>query len=232
MMARRKEIKVEEHITLNASYSVIISRQVPQKLKDPRSFTILIMIGSIHFSRTLCNLEPTFNLMPLSIFEKLELGDLKTTQITLQLADKCSVRTKGVLEDVLVKVQSFIIPANFVILLGRPFLATSRSTIDLEKNELTIKINGETETFKCGHQSSDEDKKKLGEQCKKLFISYVPESKDTLPFMHAERKNKFKERDKQAQVKWHDGRWNNTNRIGKSWIGELMTLSNESGSKT
>ncbi|KAA3462882.1 Retrovirus-related Pol polyprotein from transposon opus [Gossypium australe] len=64
-----------------------------------------------------------------------------------------SVHPKGALEDVLVKVRSFIIPANFVVLdiekdceipvlLGGPFLATSGSTIDLEKNELTMKING------------------------------------------------------------------------------------------
>lgn len=69
---------------------------------------------------------------------------------------------KGVLEDVLVKVRSFIVPTDFVILdfegdceipilLGKPFLVTSKSTIDLEKNELTMKINGEIETFKCNH---------------------------------------------------------------------------------
>ncbi|KAA3483922.1 Integrase, catalytic core [Gossypium australe] len=114
MMARRNKI------------SVIISRQVPRKLKDPGSFSISIEIGSIHFNKALCDLGATINLMPLSIFQKLGLGDIKTTQIM------SLVRPKGVLEDVLIKVQSFIIPADFVvldfekdpevpILLGRPF---------------------------------------------------------------------------------------------------------------
>lgn len=70
---------------------------------------------------------------------------------------------KGVLEDLLVKVRSFIIEAEFIILdfeedseipilLGRPFLETSRSTTDLEKNDLTMKINCETKVFKCCHR--------------------------------------------------------------------------------
>ncbi|KAA3471041.1 signal transducer and activator of transcription A-like [Gossypium australe] len=132
MMVRRKKIKVGE--------------QVPRKLKDPRNFIIPIEIRSVHFNRALCNLGASINLMSLSVFEKIRLGNLKTTQITLQLGDRSSVHPKGVLDDMLVKVQSFIIPTNFgvldfkedheiSILLGRPFMATSRSTIDLEKND-------------------------------------------------------------------------------------------------
>ncbi|KAA3477000.1 bromodomain-containing protein [Gossypium australe] len=147
-MARHKKIKVGEQFNLSASYSVIISRQVLRKLKDPGNFTIPIEIRSIHFNRALCDLRASINLMPLSIFEKLELGNLKAIQITLQLVVKSSVHLKGVLEDVLVKVRRF--PGKIVILRktvryqsnGRPFLDTSRSTIDLEKNELTMKING------------------------------------------------------------------------------------------
>ncbi|MBA0653625.1 hypothetical protein Goklo_020779 [Gossypium klotzschianum] len=88
-----------------------------------------------------------------------------------------------VLEDMLVKVRSFITLADFVVLvfednreipmlLRRPFLATSRSTIGLENNELNMKINGEIETFKCGHQSSDEDKRKESRHGRE-FPSYL-----------------------------------------------------------
>ncbi|KAA3486812.1 Retrovirus-related Pol polyprotein from transposon 17.6 [Gossypium australe] len=130
-MSRRRKIKVGEQVSINASCSSIISRGVPKKFKDPRSFTIPIEIESIHFNRALCDLG-------------------------------ASIHPKSVLEDVLVKVCSFIIPIDFVvldfeedreipILLGRPFLATFRSTIDLEKNELTMKINSETKFFKCGY---------------------------------------------------------------------------------
>ncbi|KAA3473542.1 Retrovirus-related Pol polyprotein from transposon opus [Gossypium australe] len=52
---------------LNASCNEIISKQVPKKLKDPRSFTISIEIGNIHFHRALCDLGASINLMPLYI---------------------------------------------------------------------------------------------------------------------------------------------------------------------
>ncbi|KAA3480390.1 Retrovirus-related Pol polyprotein from transposon opus [Gossypium australe] len=152
----------KRHLNMSKSQNVIISRQVSRKLKDPGSFTIPMEIESIHFNKALCDLGASTTLMPLSIFEKLQLSDIS------------SVHPKGLLEDVLVNVRSFIVPEDFVllyfeedheisILLRRPFLATSRTTIDLEKNELTMKINGETETFKCGHQPSEEDRRKIGE---------------------------------------------------------------------
>ncbi|KAA3466268.1 UPF0746 protein [Gossypium australe] len=152
MMARRKKINVREQVNLSASCSVIISRQVPWKLKDSGRFSIPIEIGSIHFNRTLCDFGVRINLIPLSIFEKLRLGNLKTTQIKLQLPNLSSVHPNEVLEDVLVKEDREIL-----ILLRRPFLATSRSTIYLEKNELTMNINSETEIFKCGYQLNEEN---------------------------------------------------------------------------
>ncbi|KAA3487340.1 Retrovirus-related Pol polyprotein from transposon opus [Gossypium australe] len=142
-MLRHRKIKVGEQVNINASCSTIILTQ----LKGLGNFMIPIEIGNIHFNRALCDLGASINLMPLSIYEKLG----------------SSVHLKGVLEDMLLKVSIFIIPVDFIvldfkenreipILLGRPFLATSRSTIDLENNELIIRINGETEIFKCGHQ--------------------------------------------------------------------------------
>ncbi|KAA3474214.1 Aspartic peptidase [Gossypium australe] len=98
MMARRKKIKVL------------------QKLEDPVSFTIPIEIGNIHFNRALCDLGASINLMPLSIFEKLRLRNLRTTQITLQVAEMSLIHLKGVLKDVLFKVRDSIIPIDFVVL--------------------------------------------------------------------------------------------------------------------
>ncbi|KAA3474004.1 hypothetical protein EPI10_024339 [Gossypium australe] len=154
----------KEHVKAMRSVqgSAIISRQVPQKLKNLEIFTISIEIGNIHFRKALCDLGASINLMSLSIYEKLR----------LQSIDRSLVHPKGVLEDVLAKVCSFINSVDFVILnfeedreipilLDRPFLATSKSTIDLEKNKFTMKINGETKIFKCGHQQDEVDKKKL-----------------------------------------------------------------------
>ena len=75
--------------------------------------------------------------MPLSMFKRLKLGEPKSTKISLQLADKSYQHPRGIIENVLVKVGKFVIPADFVILdmeeddsvpiiLGRPFLATGK----------------------------------------------------------------------------------------------------------
>ena len=82
--------------------------------------------------------------MPISIFQKLGLGAYEPTSIVLQLADKSTTCAQGVVEDVLVKVDKFIFSADFIlvdmetdkntpIILGRPFLATSRALIDVEE---------------------------------------------------------------------------------------------------
>ncbi|TYJ39997.1 hypothetical protein E1A91_A04G108600v1, partial [Gossypium mustelinum] len=165
IISKRRKVKMGEQVNISTSCNVIISKHIPTKLKDPSSFTIPIEIGDIHFSKALCDLGSNINLMPISIYERLRLGDLENTQITLQLVDRSLVQPKGGLENVLVQVRSFFIPLYFLIsvfeedcqktiLLGRPFLTTSRSAIDLENNQLTMKISGGTKTFKCGHQQN------------------------------------------------------------------------------
>ena len=96
--------------------------------------------------------------MPLSIYKKLGLGDPKPTAIRLLMADRTVKRPIGILHDVLVKVESFIFPADFVILdcevdfevliiLGRPFLATGRALVDMEKGQMKFWLNNEEVTF-------------------------------------------------------------------------------------
>ena len=80
--------------------------------------------------------------MPLSVFRKLGLEEVKPTTISLQLADRSIKYPRGVIEDVLVKVDKFIFPADFIVLdmdedeeipliLGRPFLVTCGTLIDV-----------------------------------------------------------------------------------------------------
>ena len=96
--------------------------------------------------------------MPLSIYKKLGLGDPKPTAMRLLMADRTVKKPIGILHDVLVKVESFIFLADFVILdcevdfevpiiLGRPFLATGRALVDMEKGQMTFRLNNEEATF-------------------------------------------------------------------------------------
>ena len=78
-------------------------RKIPTKLKDPGSFIIPCVVGTNEFPRYLCDLGTSINLMPLSIFRKLGLGDVKATNMTLQLADHSIKRPYGVVDEVLVR---------------------------------------------------------------------------------------------------------------------------------
>ena len=80
--------------------------------------------------------------MPLSIFRRLGLGEARPTIVTLQLVDRSLKHPRGVIEGVVVKVDKFIFLTDFIvvdmeedkeipIILGRPFLATSRAMIDV-----------------------------------------------------------------------------------------------------
>ena len=110
--------------------------------KDPGSFTIPCSIGNSIFVKSLCDLGSSINLLPLSIFRKLDLGEGNPRTNTLQLADRSFTHPRGIINDVLVKVDKFIFPMHFIVLdmeedkevpiiLGRPFLATDRALIDV-----------------------------------------------------------------------------------------------------
>ena len=115
---------------------------MPHKLKDPGSFTIPCTIRNSIFERALCDLGASINLMSLSILRQLGLGEARPTTVTLQLVERSLKHPREVIEDVLVKVDKFIFPENFMVLdmeedkeipiiLGRPFLATGRAMIDV-----------------------------------------------------------------------------------------------------
>ncbi|KAJ9556038.1 hypothetical protein OSB04_010652 [Centaurea solstitialis] len=114
--------------------------------------------GGKTIRRALCDLGACINLMPLSVFTTLGIGEARPTTISIQLADKSIAWPKGKIENVLVQVDKFIFPADFIILdcevdqevpiiFGRPFLATGRTLIDVQKGELTMRVHDQMVTF-------------------------------------------------------------------------------------
>ena len=137
ILSNKRRLSDFEIVNLIEECSAILQRKLPQKLKDPSSFTIPCIIGNSIFEKALCDLGASIILMPLSIFRRLGLGEAYPTTVILQLADMSLKHPKeGLIEDVLVKVDKFIFSADFIILdmeeekeipiiLGRPFLATN-----------------------------------------------------------------------------------------------------------
>ena len=138
--------------------SAIATRSLVQKQEDPSAFTIPCTVGSLHFAKALCDLGEIINIMPLSIYKKLGFGDPKPTAMRLLIVDRIVKRPTGILYDVLLKVESFIFPVDFVILdcevkfemtiiLGRTFPATGRALVDMEKGQMKFWLNNEEVTF-------------------------------------------------------------------------------------
>ncbi|KAA3467393.1 hypothetical protein EPI10_002408 [Gossypium australe] len=127
------------------------TNKLPHKLKDLGSFTIPCNIGESYYSKALCDLGSSINLMPTSVFRRLGIGKVRSTTVTLQLTDQSFPYLEGKIEDVLVRVDKFIFPTDFIILdfeidkkvsiiLGRPFLAICRTIIDVQKGEPTMRV--------------------------------------------------------------------------------------------
>ncbi|XP_073273299.1 uncharacterized protein [Primulina huaijiensis] len=88
VMSKKRKLQEFETVKLTKECSAILQRKLPQKLKDPGSFTIPCVIGGSRVNRALCDLGASINLMPFSIYRTLEIGEVKPSTITLQLADR------------------------------------------------------------------------------------------------------------------------------------------------
>ena len=113
------------------------------------------------------------------------MGELKPTNITLSLADRSVKIPKGIVEDVLVKVDKFYYPVDFVVLdtepvaegtnqvpiiLGRPFLATSNAIINCRNGVMRLTFGNmtlELNIFHLGnkHKSGEEQEQESYEVC-------------------------------------------------------------------
>jgi len=86
----RNKKKLEDHKTvmLNEECSTILLNKLSPKLKNPESFSIPCKIENYQFKKALCDLGAIINLMPISVFKKLELGEATPTMVSLQQADR------------------------------------------------------------------------------------------------------------------------------------------------
>ena len=103
-------------------YSAIATRSLVQKKEDLDAFTIPCTIRLLHFAEALCDLGEIMNLMSLYIYNNLGLGDPMPIVMLLHIADVTVKRPIGILHDVLVKVESFIFAADFLIFFVRSIL--------------------------------------------------------------------------------------------------------------
>ena len=164
----KKGLGIEKKAFLTEQVSAIIQSKNPVKYKDPGSPTISVNIGGTCIDKALLDLGASVNLLPYSVYKQLGLGELKPTNITLSLADRSVRIPKGIVEDVLGKVDKFYYLVDFVVLdtepiangpnhvpiiLGRPFLATANAIINCRNGVMQLRFGNMTLELNIFHLS-------------------------------------------------------------------------------
>ncbi|XP_050289976.1 uncharacterized protein LOC126728149 [Quercus robur] len=152
-------IKRKQKLRGCENVSTVIQRKLPTKCKDPGMFIILCTIGNTRLEKAMIDLGASINVVPYSIYVFLKIGPLNKTGVVIHLVDRSITYPKGVVEDVLVQVNDLVFPADFYvldmengdqttpILLGRPFLKTSKTKIDVHSGTLIMEFDGEIVQF-------------------------------------------------------------------------------------
>ncbi|KAF5454420.1 hypothetical protein F2P56_024087 [Juglans regia] len=154
ILSNKQKLEEHETVMLIEKSSAILQKKLLPKLKDPEGFTIPYTIGNSYFDKALCNLGASINLMSLSVFRILGLREAKPTAISLQVVDRSIKFSRGLIEDVMVKVDKFIFLVDFIVLdmeedeeilliLGQPFLTTGRTLIDVQQGKLILRVGEE-----------------------------------------------------------------------------------------
>ena len=116
-------------------------------------------MGNLYIGKALLDLGVSINLIPLSMLRGIGEVEVRPTCMTLQLEDRSIKRPYGIVEDLLVKVDKFLFPVDFVVMdieedvdvpliLGRPFMKTTKVIIDVDKGKLKVCVENEEVSFK------------------------------------------------------------------------------------
>ncbi|GJT72029.1 reverse transcriptase domain-containing protein [Tanacetum coccineum] len=115
---------------------------------NPRSFLLPFTINNYN-SYDIAYIDASNNIMPRSIYEYLKLANLRGAAMLVKIDDMTQQETLETVENVLVKINKFDFPCDFVvidmpenlgemIILERPFLETIHAQIDLFQDEISL----------------------------------------------------------------------------------------------
>ncbi|TYJ96913.1 uncharacterized protein E5676_scaffold220G00140 [Cucumis melo var. makuwa] len=176
-------------VALTQATNDVFKNRMLEKMIDLGSFMVPCLIRIMDLGHAMCDLKASINLMPLSIFKKLKIGEIQPTHMRLQFINRSIAKSEDKIEDVLVK--------------GWPFLSTGHALIDVHQGELTMCFNDEevkfnvvntmkfpTDEENCSAIEQEEDKAinrgttgvKLKPLLNHLKYAYLGEN-DTLPVM-------------------------------------------------
>ncbi|XP_022019322.1 uncharacterized protein LOC110919357 [Helianthus annuus] len=150
----KRHNKLPKPVDLISHMSAVLSSALPQKAQDPGDPLIPIQIGTFKIERALLDLGACVSILPRSLYDQYDFGPLKKFDTPVVLADQTPTHPRGMVEDVIVKVDDCYYPVDFlvvdyvgcvedtqpVVILGRPFLATANAIINCATGTVSMKF--------------------------------------------------------------------------------------------
>ncbi|GJT15690.1 zinc knuckle CX2CX4HX4C containing protein [Tanacetum coccineum] len=144
---------------MNPRCSALLQNQLPPKENDPGSFILPCSIERLDFNNALADLGASISIMPFSMFKRLGIGKLEPINMVIEMADDTKCIPKGIVKNLLIKIDKFILPIDFVILdmiedfrmpiiLGRPLLTTAHAKVDIFRNTISLEDGNKKVIFK------------------------------------------------------------------------------------
>ncbi|GJT78321.1 putative ribonuclease H-like domain-containing protein [Tanacetum coccineum] len=166
VFSSKKMIVEMDEVWLNDRCTTVLQNLPPLRENDPGSFTLPCLIFSSNIRSALADLGASINVMPFSMFKKLQIGNLQPTNMMVEMSDRSKKAPKRIIENVLVQIDKFIFLVDFVVIdmvedhnvpliLGRPFLETTHAHIDVFNRHISLRVGQERVYFKITEPMDD-----------------------------------------------------------------------------
>ena len=96
--------------------NAVLLGTLPPKLQDPGAPIISVQVGEFKIKRALLDLGACVSILPGSLYDQYDFGPLKRVETTVVLADLSHKLPRGIVRDVIVKVDEFYYPVDFLVL--------------------------------------------------------------------------------------------------------------------
>ncbi|KAJ0623954.1 putative retrotransposon gag domain, aspartic peptidase domain superfamily [Helianthus annuus] len=141
---RQQKKKMPKRVDLTGQVCAVLNGELPPKLKDPGTPLINIQVGNFQMAKALLDLGAGVSILPGGLYDQYDFGPLARVETTVVLADLSHKLPRGMVQNVIVKIDEFYYPIDFLVLdyssadpkqqqnviLGRPFLSTAHAVID------------------------------------------------------------------------------------------------------
>ncbi|GJR78787.1 hypothetical protein Tco_0149572 [Tanacetum coccineum] len=183
LVENKPRAEEDNEIRMNLRCPALLHNHLPPKEQDPGSFILSCSIGKLDFKNALADLGASISIMPFSMYKCLGIGKLKPINMLLEMAHNTNAATKGIVKNLLIKIDKFIFPVDFVILdmvedirmpiiLGRPLLDTAHTQVDIFRKTISLEVGSKKVIFKMRTGFTTTNVESIRSIKSKTFIEY------------------------------------------------------------